>query len=755
MKFYAHSGRDPKFSDWQSLSTHLRNVSRLSSLFLKNAIEDELLAEEGIVAGLLHDLGKYRPEFQQMLLGLNPPRSKTYHKQAGAARASMLANFPVSFAVAGHHGGIPNKTCLETAILSENGSTVATQVWSIACEDTPELATLMSTSWRPKDVLHADLITRLIFSCLIDADWSDTGRHDRETKGLPSEPLAARFEGEKWLARLRLTLDNKSKSCRESYVQRARADVLHACLEAAEQCPNVFSLTVPTGGGKTLAALAFALKHAIAHGLRRVIYVAPFLTILEQNEQAIRSALELPENAPEIFVHHSLAEPPGDENSESAKRIATARSAENWDAPLIITTSVQFFESLFSNKPGQCRKLHNIARSVVILDECQTLPPKFVAPTCGMLRQISEEFKTTIVLCTATQPAFDHDELKPYERLAAREIIPHELGLFERLKRVSIHWPNAADAAIDWQELAAQMAHGEGRDEQSIISAQALCIVNSRRSAREVFDELKRLVSESAFHLSTSMCPAHRTTTLNEVRRRLREKLPCFLVSTQLIESGVDVDFPVVYRELGPLESIIQAAGRCNREGALRDASGRIEGRVIVFRSQRSTHEPQKYFPPDEWYKAGRTTLENHFLNKGRLPQIDQPADIREYFTRLYHSGNLDQHHIQDDRRSFKFADVAAKYQLIEPNSIAAIVATWEPQRAEIDRLLEKLRRDPSRANFRALAPYQVNLRLYELRTVGGSIVPVSDQIELPVWYGRYDDDLGLNTEATDSLLVF
>lgn len=754
MTFYAHSGRKPDLSDWQPLAAHLTNVARIAASFMRDAVSDEELVNLTFAAGLLHDLGKYRPEFQHMLKGLHPPRNKTYHKQAGAAKASDLANAPVSFAIAGHHGGIPNRVELLEAIVSDNGRAVADQVWNVACADTPDFNTLSLGSLNPKDVLHFDLITRIIFSCLVDADWSDTGNHQRTSRGLPPELPQAQLDGERWLANVLASIEQKASACREAHIQQARASVLDACLTSAVGPQGVFSLTVPTGGGKTLAALAFALKHAIQHGLRRVIYVAPYLTILEQNEEAIRTALGFGENASEIFVHHSLADQRGDEDTESTDQNAAARRAENWDAPLIITTSIQFYESLFSNKPGRCRKLHNVARSVVILDECQTLPPKLVAPTCSMLKQIAEEFKTTVVLCTATQPAFDHDELQPNERLSAREIIPQSLNLFDRLKRVQITWPRAKEDAIDWPDLVAQMTNTDEKPGTN-AGSQSLCIVNSRRAAREIFEEFKKSTDDAIFHLSTSMCPAHRKVVLNEVRRRLRINLACHLVSTQLIEAGVDVDFPIVFRELGPLESIIQAAGRCNREGALRDANGRVTGRVTVFRSRRSIDEPRKYFPPDEWYKAGRSTLENHFLNAGRFPQIDQPDDVREYFKRLYHSGNLDQHGIQDCRRNLKFAEVAESYQLIDPNSIAAIVATWEPQSVEVERLLERLRRDNSRANFRALAPYQVNLRYYELREVVGSVAPVSDRLDTPVWYGRYDNDLGLNTDATDSLLVF
>lgn len=752
--YYGHSGDKTDKSDWQSLREHLVNVAQLARSFAERAFGVGWYCENTQVAGLLHDLGKYRPEFQQMLNGLNPPRTRTYHKQAGAAKAESLNNLPVAFAIAGHHGGIPNKIKLESAIVSDNGRVVVDQVWNIACEEIPELKALAPNLWQPKDELHVDLLTRAIFSCLVDADWSDTGTHVRKKQGLPPEPDPEAFCGERWLENLLTVLQVKSQTCREAHVREARSNVLDACLLAAESLPGIFTLTVPTGGGKTLAGLAFALKHAIKHGLRRVIYVAPYLTILEQNETAIRSALGFSEGAPQIFVHHSLAEPPEGKDDQSTDRDDAARRAENWDAPIIITTSVQFFESLFSNKPGRCRKIHNIARSVVILDECQSLPPELVAPTCCMLKQLGDDFKATVVLCTATQPAFDHDELKHFERLSAHEIVPPSLRLFDRLKRVHIHWPSGHDDNVDWPDLAVQMTTACDAARHGKSAVQSLCIVNSRRAAREIFEELRRTMFEGVFHLSTSMCPAHRTVVLDEVRRRLRENRPCCLISTQLIEAGVDVDFPVVFRELGPLESIIQAAGRCNREGSLRDASGLTTGRVIVFRSRRSIDEPRKYFPPDVWYKAGKTTLENHFLNRNRFPQIDQPVDIREYFTRLYHSGSLDKHKIQDGRRNFKFAAVAADYQLIEQDGIAAIVATWEPHRERVERLLKTLRRDPSRANFRALAPYQINLRYYELRTVGDSVVPVSEHINAPVWYGRYDNQLGLNTETTDALLM-
>lgn len=745
--FYAHTHEEEPLPGpkWQPLEKHLESVGRLVGQYLSEIASNEV-SRIGVIAGLQHDLGKYRHEFQQMLRGLKPPREKTFHKQAGAAIAAVeLKCFPAAFAIAGHHGGIPNKTDLESAIRSPNGLAVGREVWDHAVRNIPELAKLTPFSVNFEKI-HADLTTRLIFSSLVDADWTDTAAHERSVNGLPLETPPAAFQADQWLAILLEHLRSKSEGCPQENVKACRKDVLDACLNAAETPPGIFSLTVPTGGGKTLASMAFALKHAMHHKtpFRRIIYVAPYLTILEQNEESIREALGIPQSSNKLFVHHSLAEPPeaSDENSDQD---AAARRAENWDAPIIITTSVQFFESLFSNKPARSRKLHNIPRSIVILDECQTLPPEVVAPTCGMLRKICENWGTTIVLCTATQPAFSHEAIPAADRLRAKEIIPDSLKLFDRLKRVSIQWPTSPTDVLSWPQLAHQMTKARS----------ALCIVNSRRAAREIWEVIRELEPRCSFHLSTSMCPAHRKVVLKKVRQLLRGKKPCFLVSTQLIEAGVDVDFPVVFRELAPLEAIIQAAGRCNREGQLTDEKGeKTLGQVIAFRSQKAVEEPRKYFPPDQWYVAGRSTLENHFLNTNLYPRVDRPDDIDQYFKRLYHSGSLDKHYIQDDRCSFKFAAVAENYRIIKDESIAAVVATWESHRNRVEKLLKVVRRDPSRSNFRALAPYQVNLRYYELRTVGESIVPISDKIDHPVWYGRYDENLGLSSEAADSLLI-
>ena len=355
----------------------------------------------------------------------------------------------------------------------------------------------------------------------------------------------------------------------------------------------------------------------------------------------------------------------------------------------------------------------------------------------------------TIVLCTATQPAFDHDELKDEERLRATEIVPPQLDLFNRLKRVRLSWPAGSSDAVDWPDVAATMV-----EEEPSGRCAALCVVNTRRAARDLFAELKKCGSEGVFHLSTGMCPAHRLAVLDCVRQRLKECRRCYLVSTQLIEAGVDVDFPFVMREIAPLEAVIQAAGRCNREGLLNGEDGCPGGRVVVFRSRASIDEPKKYFPPDPWYQKGRSTLEVNFLAAGRPPRIDAPEDIREYFMRLYRSGNLDPDGIQDHRRNFEFQAVARAYRLIDSDGIPVVIATWNEQRDRVRDLLDGVRDNPSRANFRKLIPFQVNLRRYELARAGDTVVRLDDRLNLVAWYGSYDADVGLENEAADTFPV-
>lgn len=741
MLYYAHSGLTADLAvDGQPLTDHLRGVASCAATLASRVSADPALIAAAHAAGWLHDLGKYRPEFQLYLRGLRAGGPLTHHKQAGAVPASDGGNECLAAVILGHHGGLPDLTGVEEGVEDpDRGRQVYEACRTEAERDTPELAGL-EIPLPPDDPLAADLYARLVFSCLVDADWTDTRQHEQSLKKEPAEPEPPPMDADTWLGQVLTKINDRAAGIRDKNpaLARTRDDILQACLTGAERPPGLFTLTVPTGGGKTLSGLAFALKHICCHNppagrprLRRVIYVAPYLSILEQNADAIRDALGFDRGSPEVFEHHSLAEPPGDDREDETARSAAARRAENWDAPIVVTTSVQFYESLFSNKPGRCRKLHNIAGSVILLDECQTLPPDLVGPTCGMLKQLVDQLGCSVVLCTATQPAFGHETLKE-NRLTATEIIPAELNLFDRLRRVELAWPKSRDEVMNWPAVAERMGRAPA----------ALCVVNTRKAALDLFRELAATKpADAVFHLSTGMCPAHRREVLATVKERLPNR-ECFVASTQLIEAGVDIDLPVVMREMAPLEAVIQAAGRCNREGLLPN-----HGRVEVFRSV------DKRLPPDEWYRAGRDAVETVFLAAGREPRIDAPEDIQKYYGHLYwRKPGLDPKNIIGSRRGGDFPAVAGKYWMIE-ETVPVVVATWDGHREEVEALIAAAKRTPTRANFRKLIPFQVNLRRHEIAKA--NLKPEDEKTELYIWRGGYDPRFGLTADNADALLMY
>lgn len=765
MAFYAHTDKSQSEPGdrWQALDEHLRQVAQLARERAATAAgSNGQMAIIAWWAGLLHDVGKYRPEFQQLLRRLRARGKETHHKQGGAAWAWDAKHWDIAFAIAGHHGGLPDAAGLKSLVVEPGGRDVAAAVRNKALCELPELAAEIPPPIPPTDALAFDIQVRMLFSCLVDADWSDTGEHERRANGLPALPNPAPLSREFATMLLRRVLDyinSRAEACLdaeenvrdpasaispERHVPTIRAEILQAARDKTVELPGLFSMTVPTGGGKTLTSLAFALEHAQLHGLRRVIYVAPYLSILEQNAREIRRALRAELNSPDadlVFEHHSLAEPPGGDEDE-AESEARTRQSQAWNAPFVLTTNVQFFESLFSNQPSQCRKLHNIARSVVILDECQTLPPGLIEPTCSMLQGLCRSAGTTIVLCTATQPAWSKrpDWAKGLENV--REIVNPELNLFERLRRVNVTWPQRDQPPFDWPDVAKRM----------VAEQAALCIVNTKKAAKFLFDEVRERADPSAFHLSTAMCPAHRLEVLDEVRRRLKGGERCHLVSTQLIEAGVDVDFPLVMREFAPLEAIVQSAGRCNREGRMNNPDGTAGGRAIVFRSIEG-NLPRG----DGWYPKGRDVVESAFLNANREPDVGLPQHMREYFVRLYAAGTLDVRRIEDLRKQQCFETVwrgdendkrRGRYRIVEDDTFPVVVGTWLPRMTEIQKLLDELGCSPSTRLFRELGRYQLNLRHYEKDALGKFLSLESANVQ--VWRGKYDDRIGLVPEMDD-----
>jgi CRISPR-associated endonuclease/helicase Cas3 len=564
----------------------------------------------------------------------------------------------------------------------------------------------------------------MLFSCLIDADRLDTAAHAAE---LPSQfpPLDA----DSLLDRLLQAIQKRADAVEEGPVKLARNQVLQAALLAAERPGPLFSLTVPTGGAKTLASMAFALRRAALNPqrVRRIIVVVPFLSIIEQNAKVYRDAL----GADVILEHHSNAW--GDGNGDSNDPMdyshpARQLAAENWNAPIVITTAVRFFESLFSNRPRGLRRMHNVARSVVILDEVQTVPREFVSPILAMIQALAKDWGTTFVFSTATQPAFERRTLSapPDGRLNAGtldEMIPNPAHLFSILRRVNVEWPQSG-STMTWDAVADEL-----RDE-----AQALVIVNTRKHARQLFHLLE---SSDTLHLSNSMCSKHRLKILAEIRERLANGVPCRVVSTQLVEAGVDLDFPVVWRAMAPLESIAQAAGRCDREGKLTKRAGKPGGRVVVFIPEDARTPPGAYKEATE-----RTAT----LASCGLVQIDDPESIRRYYEEFY-KGSLDPMGIEDSRKRWNFKTIAEQFRLIDDLSKPVVV----PYDDQAQDLLQSLRFGAASLRvLRQLQSYTVNLWEHEFREAAnrGILVRVAEDRE--IWRcpeGLYDERIGIKLD--------
>ena len=730
-RWFAHPGRRADQSDWHGLVDHLKAVANDGMKLAEQALPgNSILREQAQICGYWHDLGKFRQGFQDYLKGISVQAELRYHKQAGALLARQQSQIMASFVIAGHHGGIPDLAALQEMINSEAAKQCLDESKQLAFSSAPELfVTTVAPKVEPRE--EGELLTRLLFSILVDADGTDTGRYESALNHRPARNSAPLLEPEKRLETLLVYLDSLSTRPMSTETRTARNTVLNSCLDAAQLESGLFTLRVPTGGGKTLAGLAFALKHAAIHGKRRVIIVAPYLTILEQTALVIRRALNLSEHDEAVLEHHSL----GDwDRKEDADQTPVGRKGERWDCPIVITSNVQFFESLFSNKPGRCRKVHQIAQSVVLLDECQSLPPGLQAPTCTMLNQIAESWGATIVLMTATQPGWQKTDRFKKGLTEVREIIHDPTSLYKKMVRARINWPEKG-TTLEWGEVALAARQHK----------QALTIVNTLKAARDLFTALSHLETPGLVHLSTALCPLHRRKVLDWARMALRSGEPCQVVSTQVIEAGVDIDFPVVFREMGPLDAILQAAGRCNREGLLPQQGNQPAGRVEVFRSIDGK------LPSDRWYKVGRSVLETIFLAGNRPPSLDDPLAIEEYFRHLQATGDLDEQEIDQLRFSFQFAEVADRYKLIDDSGVPVVIASWSETKDEVECLLTDM---VNREFFqRKLVRHQVNMRYSEV--IKRSRWITEDFPGVLVYRGPYDDQIGLLVdETTNTLLI-
>lgn len=528
----------------QTILEHLQGTAKLAEHFSAD-FNIENAKRYAYVAGLAHDIGKYSELFQKKIRW--NPELQVDHSTAGAIEMRNNRMSVASFCVAGHHGGLPNgkdttESCLIKRIASDRNIPDYSEYKKELFLDQVKDPVLSGFSYA--------FYTRMLYSSLVDADFLDTeafmsdgniARGDYESITELHKKLADYIVP--WLE----GKDGKKE------INKIRTDILKQCIEKGKGEKGVYSLTVPTGGGKTVSSMAFALEQAVKHNMARIIYVIPYTSIIEQNAALFRKIL----GDKNVVEHH--ANIMFGENEEEHDFLEIHKlSTENWDAPVIVTTNVQFFESLFSNRASKCRKLHNIANSVIIFDEAQMIPLSYIKPCVRAIEELVLHYKTTAVLCTATQPALD----RWFEKCPILEISENFQQNFIKLKRAEIRtW-----GKITQEELV----------QQTVDYKQILVIVNKKKVAQEIY---KRLPEKGAYHLSTYMIPVHRKKTIQRIRQELEAENMVRVVSTSLIEAGVDIDFPIVWREKAGIDSIVQAAGRCNREG-----KRRIEdSQVFVF----------------------------------------------------------------------------------------------------------------------------------------------------------------------------
>ena len=747
-----------KAHDEQSLAIHLVGVSTRSTQFAAHF--DASL--QGSIAGLLHDLGKAEDAFQSRVRGdKNAEKQKHPHAHHGAAIALKNGLWPVAFAINGHHAGLHDRSSLQQVPASEKYQVAAERCieklkgdsewnrtpWPITefgsalpawLEKLP-FATVVERSAKMRAV---DFYTRMLFSALIDADRLDTEEanladgsqaNKNKRKGWRFGPsaLAASHRPEELLTMLEAAVINRCDAAKDKGASAAvlavRAEVTAACQTASTEPRGVFTLAVPTGGGKTLASVAFALRHIAHHNrdlapddphrLRRIVIVIPYLNIIQQTTRELKTVFAHTDHDPVVLEHHSQAQDPqpkdkdakADADGWDKERPLRQLAAENWDAPIIVTTSVQFFDSIFSRRPADARKLHNLAQSVILFDEVQTLPPLLLQPILDVLQELAapeRPYGCSLVLCTATQPALGKGEGMDFGFESLTPIIPPDQAKehFRRLKRVTYHGlgKDIPLPTLTHDQLAADMLAAPRQ--------QGLTIFNTRRQARALFDLLKAksksgdFPPEAVFHLSTWMYPVHRELVLKCVETRLNQGLPCLLVSTQCVEAGVDVDFPSVWRAFGPYDSIVQAAGRCNRHGI------RETGHVHVFTPEDGAH------PKGTYGSAIDTTT---LLNRLGLADPDNPESFEMYFRLLYQvtTPDLGGCAIQTEREQLHFEKVSDAFSFIDADNVPLLInAQPENESSHCTltlpngKILERPKGFFTPDEWRSLQPYTVNL---------------------------------------------
>ena len=714
LEYLAHIADDGRV---QTVSEHLHGTGELAAGFAAPfGASDEARA-----AGLLHDIGKYSAAFQQRIRG---SAVSVDHSTAGAQEALKRGDLPAALAIAGHHGGIPDcgNQRHDTADYTTLHGRLRRKLPSYdKWQSEIVLPSAKSPAWAVSDSITAAFYTRMLYSCLVDADFQDT-QNFMDGQAAPrggGESISALLE--KVRAKAADYLANP-----ESPVAFQRNAALRACMERGAQWEQgMYTLTVPTGGGKTFASLAFALEHAAAHGMSRVIYVIPYTSIIDQTAGVFAELL----GEENVLAHYSAAEYLLAESEDlTPAQYRKLLASENWDAPVVNTTAVQFFESLYSNRSSRCRKLHNIANSVIIFDEAQTLPKDYLLPCLSAIAQLVEHYHVTSVLCTATQPTLAPLFARIAPGLTQREICPDVAGMYSALRRTEIH----DLGSISTDELCSRLQAHE----------QVLCVVNRRKTAQELYAALP---DSGSYCLTTLLCAADRKRQLDEIRARLHDGRPCCVVSTSLIEAGVDVDFPVAYREQCGLDSLLQTAGRCNREG--RPEVG------PVYRFQLDGQAAPQML-------AQNISAMNYAAR--RHTDLSSPEAIKAYFNELFNLRSPDRLDKKDILSMIKtgasgcmlpFAQIAELFRLIETPTRTVYLPLGDG--AELCRQLRDGKM--SRGLLRRLGVYSVECYNAQFNALdrSGALELLPDGSAILIDMTKYDPKTGLAFDAETGVGLF
>ncbi len=741
-QFVAHTRQGEPPANWEPLMDHLRLVADGNGAELAGSTRfaGAFGAEAwGRVAGLWHDVGKYSQAFQSYLndsaASECSKRGTVDHSTAGAQLAmKQFGNngYPLAYVIAGHHAGLANYSDGQSGIKERLKKTVPEVSDALEClpaglvrQAFPGIPRQFATLLPKHNAigLRVAFFVRMLFSCLVDADFLATEWYmdQRKSKQRPSPPVGIR----ELLRAFDLHMSKLEKGS-PTGVNLHRAELLAACRARGQDSPGLFSITAPTGVGKTLSSLAFALEHAKANNLRRIVYALPFTSVTEQVADVFREVFkDLGEGI--VLEHHSSASwKSADETDQRAFRVRLA--AENWDAQVIVTTNVQLLESLFASRSSQCRKLHRLAQSVIVFDEAQALPVHLIEPTLVAIDELQRGYGASIVLCSATMPALTHRDGFEIGLKNVREIVPDPDGLAQAMRRVQL----ISKGDLESEELVERLAD----------QGQVLVVLNTKGHAAEVYRGLvSRFGADGIWHLSANMCPEHRSLAVEKIKRAIDNAEPCRVVSTQVIEAGVDIDFPMVYRAMAGLDSIVQAAGRCNRNGHL------DMGQVILFDTDSAGKSIKQ---------QGQTTKEVASIHDDLFS-----LDAIEHYFRLHlwqRKSEWDKHGIAGKDMFdatgfvFHFRKADKKYQVIEEYSVPIVVPFGE-HGADLIAELQGTQY-PTRSLLRKTQRFSVSVPKYKLDQLidSGACATVHEHTTILIDEGLYDQNLGLVIEGASSL---